>query len=189
MAVGAKEKILKSAKELILINGYHGTGTNAIIEHSGTSKGSFFYHFPDKSKLIAETLKDFFCHNLHKPLIFIMENSASAKDGLISFIEALEKYLASTNFYGGCLIGNMTQELADSDPEIRALVKQLFIEYRQALDNYISQNELNIDKEEFIFLYIGAIEGITMTVRAHKDPEQASKEFNACKTLVNMAFK
>ncbi len=189
MAVSTKDKILKSAKELILVRGYHGTGTNAIIEHSGTSKGSFFYHFPDKSKLIAATLKDFFRHNLYKPLTQIMENSTSSKDGLIQFIEALEQYLTSMNYSGGCLMSNMTLELSDSDPDIRAILEQLFKEFRLTLDKYIPGEELKIDKAEFITLYIGAIEGVTMTVRAHKNPELATKEFKACKTLVNLAFR
>jgi TetR/AcrR family transcriptional repressor of lmrAB and yxaGH operons len=39
----AREKILKTASELMEKQGYHGTGLNEIIQTSGAPKGSLYY--------------------------------------------------------------------------------------------------------------------------------------------------
>ena len=49
---GARERILNAAAELLALRGYHNANVDEIIQQSGTSKGSFYFHFPSKEKMV-----------------------------------------------------------------------------------------------------------------------------------------
>ncbi len=51
-ATTSKDKILKEAWELFVMQGYEQTTVNQIIEKSGTSKGSFYHHYTGKDELL-----------------------------------------------------------------------------------------------------------------------------------------
>lgn len=46
-----RERILDAAEQLVLEQGLAGTSVDEILTASGTSKGSFFHHFPSKNDL------------------------------------------------------------------------------------------------------------------------------------------
>lgn len=52
-----KDKILQTAKELFIKNGYNETTTRDIVKYSGSSKGNLYYHFKTKENLFLEILK------------------------------------------------------------------------------------------------------------------------------------
>ena len=51
-----REKILKTANELFIKNGYNATTTGDIVKYSGSSKGNLYYHFKTKENLFLEIL-------------------------------------------------------------------------------------------------------------------------------------
>ena len=188
MVAKAKQKILCSAQALMLKHGYHGTGTNAIIADAGVSKGSFFYHFPDKPSLIKAALKQHFHEHFTLPFANAMQRHQHPRGVLIDFIDQLEYECNQKRFEGGCLLGNIALELTDTQHEVQRLVQDMFDQWRALLADLIQDYPMIIQHDQFITLYIAAIEGIIMTTRVHKDPQRTSAEFAACRTLVNIAF-
>ena len=51
-AVTGHERILDAALEVIARRGYSAAGVQEIVDVSGTSKGSFYFHFPSKEKMV-----------------------------------------------------------------------------------------------------------------------------------------
>lgn len=47
----AKERILDAAASLFARRGYYNANVDEIIQQSGTSKGSFYFHFPSKEQM------------------------------------------------------------------------------------------------------------------------------------------
>lgn len=54
----SRTAIVKAATELFAEHGFEGTSTRAIIEASGTSKGSFYHFFASKEDLYATVLEN-----------------------------------------------------------------------------------------------------------------------------------
>lgn len=52
-----RERILDTALEVIAKRGYSSAGVNEIVELSGTSKGSFYFHFPSKERMVMALLE------------------------------------------------------------------------------------------------------------------------------------
>lgn len=53
----SRERILDAAIEVIAQRGYSGAGIQEIVERSGTSKGSFYFHFPSKEEMVASLVE------------------------------------------------------------------------------------------------------------------------------------
>ncbi len=56
-ATTSRERILDTAMEVIARRGYSSAGVNEIVELSGTSKGSFYFHFPSKESMVMALLE------------------------------------------------------------------------------------------------------------------------------------
>mgnify|MGYP002508047140 CR=1 FL=1 len=53
-----KERIMRTAKELFIKNGYNSTTTGDIVKQSGSSKGNLYHHFGTKENLFIEIIKN-----------------------------------------------------------------------------------------------------------------------------------
>lgn len=55
--LSTRDRIIQATAELMELHGYHGTGLNDIVKHSGAPKGSIYHYFPDgKVEIAAETI-------------------------------------------------------------------------------------------------------------------------------------
>lgn len=188
MAAKVKRKILTAAQELMRSGGYHGTGTNAIIERAGISSGSFFYHFKSKPIILHEMIEEYVQNSLFDPFDAAFEKHSDPYEALLCFIDDIERWYAADGFQGGCMLGNMALELSDSQDEIRALIADKFQLWQKHLITRLEGVELAIPTRRFAALYVAAIEGVTMLCKAHKDKRQAKEEWQACRDLVALAF-
>ncbi|MBV6633332.1 MAG: TetR/AcrR family transcriptional regulator [Alphaproteobacteria bacterium] len=184
----AKAKILEAAQSLMVLNGYHGTGTDAIIAKAKVAKGSFFYHFADKPALIPALLEDYVEQGLIGPMRKAFKDHAKPVDALIAYVDEVEHWYGKDGFRGGCLLGNLALEVTDSDAQAQRVIAQQFDRWRNLMAEMLEGATLSLPLEQFITLYIAVVEGVTMTIRAHKDRGKAKAEFEACRQLVRMAF-
>ena len=56
-AASTRERILDTALEVMARRGYTAAGVQEIVDLSGTSKGSFYFHFPSKEKMVIALLE------------------------------------------------------------------------------------------------------------------------------------
>ncbi|NGP46399.1 TetR family transcriptional regulator [Bacillaceae bacterium SIJ1] len=58
-AQSTRALILEKAEEMFVQKGYVGTSMEDIVQHSGMSKGSIYYHFGSKEKLFMALIETF----------------------------------------------------------------------------------------------------------------------------------
>lgn len=89
-----REHILDSAERLVLDRGLAATSVDDILAESGTSKGSFFHHFPSKS-LLARALVERYAANDTAFLDELMARAEAASDDpalqMIAFLRFFEE--------------------------------------------------------------------------------------------------
>ncbi|OAI19053.1 TetR/AcrR family transcriptional regulator [Methylomonas koyamae] len=114
-----KDKILDCGVQLLMEKGYHSSGLNEILGAAKIPKGSFYYYFDSKEQFAVEVIWHYI-----EPFItrLATELSVHQNDGL----QALKSYYAglineveSTNFKGGCLLGNLIGEIGDTSEACR----------------------------------------------------------------------
>ena len=121
-----KEKIIESGISILLEKGYNGTGLKEILDAARVPKGSFYHFFKNKEEFGKEVLLHY--SNEFKPVLeqYLVHSKAAPIQRISLFFEAMIKIFDSENgCKGGCLIGNIAQELADVNPPLRAVTQQI----------------------------------------------------------------
>lgn len=92
---GTRDKILDAALGIFSAKGYHDTRMDEIVSQSGTSKGSIYFHFPNKQRLFL-ALVDQFANLLERRVTEAIENEdkgiARVRAALEAIVETFGKY-------------------------------------------------------------------------------------------------
>ena len=188
MRQNTQKKIVNAAERLILKGGYEGTSLNDMVAAAGVSKGALFHYFTNKQAVSLDVLEKYANEQIFLPLEKHMMTAPSVKQGLMSWLQESYRAYAQWKFEGGCLLGNMALELSDRDPEMRERIKQIFLQWENQMVGFLkpvaAQGKLLMEPRQFARLLISSYEGITMSVKVHKDHIRASREFLALGELI-----
>lgn len=86
-AVNTKDRILDTALDIFARKGYHDTRMDDIADESGTSKGSIYFHFPNKERLFL-ALVDQFANLLERRVKEAIEQEAQGIGRVRAALEA-----------------------------------------------------------------------------------------------------
>lgn len=168
-----KTRILNSAYELMLSQGYAATGVKEICTQAKVSKGSFYHFFETKQDCALAML----WHHMKEAeeLLGGMDiNQFEPIEAALRYVQYIED-LSSDVFKQGCLFGSFALELAESHPELRTEVAKIFntlTDYYEAIFQPISQACPGPDSptaRQLAEQLITVIEGGVVLSKAHGD--------------------
>jgi len=118
MAKDTKQRLIEAGLRLLLERGYSGLGILAVLDATGTPKGSFYHHFRDKEDFALQVL-DTYVGAVHEQLEgFLSDEEVAPLDRIRGFFEATTKAYEAEG-YMGCLMGGIGQELAATSEVFR----------------------------------------------------------------------
>ncbi len=123
----SREDILNSGLQLMFVNGYNATGIKEITESIKIPKGSFYNHFTNKEEFGLEVVK-MYCDNG----VTMYENAFL--EGGIPPLKRIENFFdrlisvfdEQLEFKLGCIMGNFSTELSDTNEKFRVLLDEQF---------------------------------------------------------------
>ena len=173
-----KEDIIQSGYDLFYDKGYGVTGVNEITSRIGIPKGSFYNHFKSKEEFGIAVLDFYLGSNedfLNKTLLNNKNSPiTNLKKYFLSFIEIQENVYHSTR---GCLLGNLTIELADVNPVFQKKTKIGFANavaiIEQCLENAKELEEVdrNMDTHQTANFLMNSWQGALLRMKAEKTTE------------------
>jgi TetR/AcrR family transcriptional repressor of nem operon len=107
-------RLLEAGAAMLLDQGYHGTGIQAVLDEVGVPKGSFYNYFESKEHFAAEVIR----HAAGGACGGLDELAREAeKDALGALRRHLKRRIRAYegDCCGGCLIGNLGAEIEDSE--------------------------------------------------------------------------
>ncbi len=122
-----KQRLLDLGLAMLLKHGYHDLGIQALLEATGTPKGSFYHHFKDKEDFALQVI-DEYMHYVHAGL------DECLGDAEIAPLERVRRFfeLTQQNYqkegYMGCLLGGLGQELSGVSDVFRRKIEGCFSE-------------------------------------------------------------
>lgn len=144
---GNKESLIAAGETLIRKASYSQIGINDILRETGIPKGSFYHYFD--SKLGFGIAVSEFYHQKQMSLArnTLKNQSLSPINRLQSFFDSALQDMKTKQFTQGCLMCNLTTELADENNELKNVLnrqwQELSAEIADCL-NEISLSELNL---------------------------------------------
>ncbi len=121
-----KERILLEGAKIVHLKGYHATGLQEILKASGVPKGSFYFYFKSK-KDYGLQLIDFYTDSIiSRGKRFLEREDLSPLESMQEHIGWIMDHSTDLDFKGGCPIGNLSQELGDTDDAFREKLNEAY---------------------------------------------------------------
>jgi TetR/AcrR family transcriptional repressor of nem operon len=114
-----RNNLVQAGLRIIHAEGYAATGIQSIVESVDVPKGSFYNHFASKEAFGAEVMDAYFDRNEGKLRdVFGNANVAPLARLEAYFDDRIEAFRA-VGFAKGCLLGNLSAEVADHSALMR----------------------------------------------------------------------
>ena len=169
--LNAKERILKTARELFYSRGINNTGIDLIIAQSGVAKASMYNNFRSKEELVAEYLG-----SLRAEFDTALAAMSEERGSSVEIPFALLKVTLENGQFFGCPFANAMVELPDS-----ALVKEQVMGYRQAVHSYfmaVTNNDEN-KSSKLMLVYDGSF----MSCKLNPDEKTVSGAIQLARSI------
>ena len=163
-----KEEIVARGEDLFRLNGYSNTGLSDILTACGVSKGTFYNYFESKDAYLVATLDSYTDRMIRNMNQFMSDTGSSALDRLTGFIGMMIGLNEQEGAVGGCLVNNMSLELAGVDADLarqiernfQRLISRIAIEIEEGQRDGIIRSDYSA-KELAEFIYTGLYGGMS----------------------------
>ena len=123
----------------MLAKGYAATSIDDICRAAGVTKGAFFHYFSSKEDLAKEALHRFYAFTGGRVLAAAFPNTNDPLQRVYGRLELLVDIARNPDIPKSCLIGNLTQEVSQTHPEIRAVCHELFSRWVEGFGHELAE--------------------------------------------------
>jgi len=125
MTHSTKQRMLDAGLGMLLEHGYHDLGIQALLDATGTPKGSFYHHFASKEDFALQVI-DQYMRGVHDGLDTCLGDAARPPlDRVRRFFETTQQGYRKAG-YMGCLLGGLGQELSGVSEVFRRKIESCF---------------------------------------------------------------
>lgn len=168
-----REKIVQAGLELFHRAGFNASSVEDITQLAEVPKGSFYNHFKSKEELAVEVIDRYVEGGSQSVLA---DTSVSPVTRLKRHFAALAETFERSDCKRGCLLGNLSSELADHSARIRPRLESAFNDWLSLLANVIKEaqeaGEINSKHKpaQLASFLLSAFQGALLRSRAANDP-------------------
>jgi TetR/AcrR family transcriptional regulator, transcriptional repressor for nem operon len=187
-----KTCLIEAGIDIMMEKGYNNTGIQEILQRTGVPKGSFYYYFDSKEEFGLEIINAFDIGYTEKVSKYLNDKSLTPVDRLRKYCEDSRVNLENQQCRKGCLIGNLSQEMADQSEVMRARLEEVLTKWRNRFAQVIQEGQkageipADIDHIQLAEFFLSGWEGSIMRSKTTKTtaPQQAF-----INVLFNYVFK
>jgi len=101
-----------------------------IIAVANVPKGSFYNYFESKEAFGSEVLDVYFIRNFEHAKVLLRDEPLPPRERLVTYFEERCRYHVRMSYKRGCLLGNLSLEVADHSSLIRERLANHFAVHR-----------------------------------------------------------
>lgn len=167
-----RERIVRTAAQLIRTKGVSGTGLRAVVEAADAPRGSLQHYFPDgKDQLVSEALMwmgSVAARRVDRVLSKLAEPSPSAL--FAGTVDLWRKEFVNLGFEGGCPLVAAAADVAATSDELRAVIARAFEGWVEPMTAAFVQTGVPEERAGTLAtLVISALEGAIILSRIRRD--------------------
>jgi len=134
-----KAALLEAGRRIFLERGYNASGIEAILQTTGVPKGSFYHYFQSKEDFGLQVIDTFSRAYFADLDVYLADESRGPLERLRRFFESRIERLESQECRNGCLIGKLSQEMADQSETFRTRLLEVFDGWVDRVANCLEQ--------------------------------------------------
>lgn len=124
-----REQILDQGVQLLMRNGYHGTGIKLLLDKVNVPKGSFYSYFESKEKFTAEAISHYIEPFISKLEHYLNESGLDGYSAINQYFADLMRTLDESDYEDGCLLGDLMGEIGSCSELCRFALKRAIERY------------------------------------------------------------
>jgi TetR/AcrR family transcriptional regulator, transcriptional repressor for nem operon len=171
-----RQRLVDAACELMLRDGFAGTGVAEICAAAGVTKGSFFHYFESKDAIGAAALMRFGAElwGAFAAAPFLVDPDPLRRvEGYIDFtIEVCR----SSVLRRGCLVGVLAQELATTEQSVREQCNSIFGGWADSFADHLAAAkaacapDASWDPRSLATYFVVVVEGALLLAKTSANP-------------------
>jgi TetR/AcrR family transcriptional repressor of nem operon len=172
-----KAVLVDAGLHIMLEKGYHHTGIQDVLQAAGVPKGSFYYYFPSKEAFGREVIAHFAAAYVERLEQWLGEATQRPLTRLRRHLEETLARFERRGCRGGCLIGNLSQELADQSALFGAQLEAVLSDWRERYARLfreaqaVGELRADLDPQQLAEFYLNSFEGAVLRAKVRKSPE------------------
>jgi TetR/AcrR family transcriptional regulator, transcriptional repressor for nem operon len=119
--------------------GYASTGVKEILDEADVPKGSFYHHFASKEAFVKEVLALYVRGEKERAERILRDGKAAPLKRLRRYFEELIDVFGPTAEISGCMVGNLSLEMADHSDSIQSLLQQTFSSWQTGIAGVLQE--------------------------------------------------
>jgi TetR/AcrR family transcriptional repressor of nem operon len=124
--VSMRDVLIEAGQKVLHERGYAATAVQDIAAVAGVPKGSFFNHFGTKEAFAALALERYVSVNEAWLANLMDDDSLPVLQRITMLIDAVNDRLKATGGREGCMVGNLSIEVAGASEPLRAQLSDAF---------------------------------------------------------------
>ena len=133
-----KTRLLETGMALIRSESFSGIGINDILKTSGVPRGSFYHYFKSKEAFGLEVAQYYHAQQIESANQVLREESILPLDRLEAFFRGASEEFKKRDYSDGCLMCNLSTELADTNDDFQKMLKVHWAELSSEVANCIA---------------------------------------------------
>jgi TetR/AcrR family transcriptional regulator, transcriptional repressor for nem operon len=165
-----RARIVEEAAALIHERGVAGTTLEDVKAAAGVSGSQLYHYFPDKDELVQAVIDyragTIVSHHRH---------ALSGADGVEAWRDMVITGTRLAEAKRGCPLGSLGGQLAESDPEARALIAAGFDQWAAAIGDKLRSLHADgklppgIDPDDLAITLLATLQGGLLLAQVHRD--------------------
>lgn len=193
-----RERLLDTAKTLVMDKGFAGTSIDDILKETGLTKGAFFHHFKGKADLARELVKKYALNDLRMFQDFDKDSREHTDDPLeqvMYFLKTFETYISNSEDPApGCMYAVYTYESRQFDTDVLDFVSDtlrswtsIYVrKFQEVMDRY--EPALDVTPRQLAEMIVSVIEGGLVLQRAHGDTDTTRRQSEQFRNYLTLLF-
>jgi AcrR family transcriptional regulator len=171
-AVPPRERMVRSAADLIRRKGVSGTGLREIVIEADAPRGSLQHYFPGgKEELVSNALLwagDVLARRIMRSLSKLKSRTPSAL--LAAIVDAWRRDLTSEQFSIGCPLVAAAADTAATSEQLRQVLRRAFDGWLEPLSESLVDLGVPLERaDNLAIVIIAALEGAIILARIRRD--------------------
>lgn len=183
----ARERILDTALEVIAKRGYTSAGVKEIVDLSGTSKGSFYFHFPSKERMVMallERMSEKLVNKVHNAI----KDQPSPLHRLAASIDILMAVFVRKRNIAQVLLLNVVGNGKTMDRKFLPIRERFLKLIKQELDSAVESGQIApVDTLLAARIWLGGIHEVILHWLLTGQPRSLSEATPALRTALLMS--
>jgi TetR/AcrR family transcriptional regulator, transcriptional repressor for nem operon len=168
-----RSRIIQAAARLIYEQGVAGTTLDDVKKAAVVSGSQMYHYFPDKDELVQAVIDyqaDVITGNQRQADLGSAEGLQAWRDMVIAQAKAADGR-------GGCPLGSLTGQLAETDPQARALLATGFGQWQAAIGDGLRRARsagrlpADVDPDDLAVTLLAVLQGGLLLAQARRDSQ------------------